>query len=175
MQFMRFVFFTLVILGLCSCNNHEGKKAPSRAGIYSDSICFENYERKSEPYLISSCTYSFSDSVNNCFDMMRSAALVEYNSIDRPYGRPLEYSTASDTIEVGILYTPTHGLFHYGKIRQSNDTIFLLHTGSVSRKPKPAKDILNSAGILMTHYYKTVFKIKGKKGVKYTIVYQHSE
>lgn len=146
-----------LLIGILSCSEKQGNKNMEVSNnLYIDSVSFRYYKKKSiRPYLLSSKTYAFNDSMSQVLDTLAIQRLIEMNSTDRSFTDPLSHTLSGDTLMVDLIYSPLYGRFPFGSIRLHGDSLFILLSGDVSKDIPKISEQLS----VPNRYYKSEFKI----------------
>ena len=161
MKGILLILILLISAGLLSCLRRQETNImpvkminPSNA-LYIDSMVFRHYQRPSRPWLLSTRTFAFNDSMSEVLDSMNIDTLVKMNSSDRSYREPLSHKLTGDTLIVDLIYTPNHKRFPFGEIKSKDDSIYLNLSGDVF-KELPG---INKKYYVKHRYFRSVFKI----------------
>src|SRR5688500_15197229 len=96
----------LIFLLIClSCRQESERHFSNASRLYIDSLKVNHYKKRMKPYLLSSTTYAYNDSMSQVLDTLNLDLLTAMNSTDRSYDEPLLYDQYSDTIVVDLIYS----------------------------------------------------------------------
>lgn len=156
---------------LLSCTNEKMLKPNEASNPFIDSLSFKHYKKKSIPYLLSSTTYAYNDSMSQVLDTLSLDRLNSMNSTDRSYDDPLSYERFHDTIVVDLIYSRGKTGFAFGEIKISEDSIFMRLSGEVYKEiPK-----ISPKSQVSYRYYRTEFKILADTSRDYSIFFRHDD
>lgn len=127
---MKILILFFIFIGI-SCSEERTSKTETDEGLYLDSVYFRHYKREKKPYLISTISYAFNDSISESLDSMAMEKLLKLNIDSRSEKDPLGYIKNGDTIIVDLIHIPGDGKFGFGEIRTHGDTILLKLSGDV--------------------------------------------
>jgi hypothetical protein len=149
----------------------EGEIISLRESLYIDSMVFRHCKRTYKPYLISSRTYAFNDSMSEVLDSMNIETLAKMNSNSRSYDEPLSHTLIGDTLVVDLIHIPHYGRFSFGEIREHGDSIFLKLSGDTFKKiPRIDKKFY-----VRHRYFRSEFRILIDSAKDYSVYFRHND
>jgi hypothetical protein len=158
-----------LFLCILSCSEKQKNDIGHKNNLYIDSLRFRHYKKIEKPYLVSSVTYAYSDSMSQLLDGLDLGLLKAMNSTDLSYGEPLSYERHLDTIVVDLTYSRGNSMFVFGEIKTLEDSIFISFSGDVYLEIPKISRRFN----VPHRFYRSEFKILVDTTKEYLIFYRH--
>lgn len=168
----------MISLVASSCSTKKTGQVETIPAIFVDSMLFRYHipdfaheNPAQEPFLVSSYTYFYNDSMSNIFDGFGVKELQELGFPDRAFYNPLPCKRTSDTLMVSLLYSSKRGYYSFGKMNVRGDTIFLRFAGSATMRSHRLTPTTRE----LSPYVRTVFKVKVDSTVQYKVYFRMSD